>query len=81
MDKWDDEKLRNVVDQNAKKQSNATDVSSIIFLRFMPDDIDRLQILYSGYRGQEVWLVVSCLALLTCCHCSDPQLGMPERRR
>lgn len=29
MDTWDEEKLRNVVTENARKQKNATDVSTV----------------------------------------------------
>lgn len=60
---WDEEKLRNVVTQNGRKQANATDVGRVAERVWGELTIsDRLQILHSGYRRQEVRVVVSvCL--------------------
>jgi hypothetical protein len=59
MKDWDEEKLRSVVTQQESKQKTSTDVSSRITGWAGADLVDRVQVLYSGCRGAEVWLVVS----------------------
>jgi hypothetical protein len=59
MKDWDEEKLRSVVTQQESKQKTSTDVSTSIPGWDEADDIDRVQVLYSGCRGAKVWLVVS----------------------
>jgi hypothetical protein len=59
MKDWDEEKLRSVVTQQESKQKTSTDVSSRITGWDGADLIDRVQVLHSGCRGAEVWLVVS----------------------
>lgn len=58
MDTWDDAKLQDVVNQNAKKQRNTTDVGGVSGFGLTAD---RVQVLYPGDRGQQVWVVVSTL--------------------
>jgi hypothetical protein len=75
MKDWDEEKLRSVVTQQESKQKTSTDVSVPIPGWDEADIKDRVQVLHSGCRGAEVWLVVSLFRilrefLLTC------QLGM-----
>lgn len=59
MKDWDEEKLRSVVTQQESKQKTSTDVSTRISGWDGADVIDRVQVLHSGCRGAEVWLVVS----------------------
>lgn len=59
MKDWDEEKLRSVVTQQESKQKTSTDVCSRITVRARADGLDRVQVLHSGCRGAEVWLVVS----------------------
>jgi hypothetical protein len=61
METWDEEKLRNVVTENGRKQRTTTDVSQITGQSAIEhrQGADRLQVFHSGYRGQEIWVVVS----------------------
>lgn len=59
MKDWDEEKLRSVVTQQESKQKTSTDVCIPFAGWDGADVIDRVQVLYSGCRGAEVWLVVS----------------------
>ena len=65
MSTWDEEKLRSVVTQQESKQKTTTDVRfGLLWLIGRADMLDRVQVLYSGCRGSEIWLVVSLLKQL-----------------
>ena len=61
MDKWDEEKLRNVVLSKGGNPRTTTDVCPpwLVLAMYVTDVfVDRLQVLHPGYRGSTVWLVL-----------------------
>jgi hypothetical protein len=67
MENWDEAKLRDVVNQNGRKQTNATDVRLTFHPVFSVVDgcssshPDCVQVLCPSNRREEIWLVVSRL--------------------